>query len=312
MSSPNAWLRPALADRLVTSWYAYDQRIHGELKQRAEAELKARSSVEQVKQTSGKYSESEFVRGESPRKKNHDPGHSITLSGRDWDQTMQKLGAIFGNSTCSGKRVASKGLAVAASSKAGETPKDAAITLLRTGALSPLQEDQDRYYATAILNKSNDCLKLATVSWLKEPFESWLARTGNQPVAVEAVPSIDYTLPTILSGGCVEDTWSATAGPPDGRQHHTAIWTGSEMIVWGGEVYTHLSFASGGRYNPSTDTWTITSAINAPAARAYHTAIWTGTEMIVWGGGVSDLLNTGGRYDPGTDTWTATSIDQCA
>src|SRR5881396_2930026 len=33
--------RPALADRLLTSWYAYDQRIHGDLKQRAEAELQA-------------------------------------------------------------------------------------------------------------------------------------------------------------------------------------------------------------------------------------------------------------------------------
>lgn len=31
--------RPALAERLVTNWYAYDQRIHGELKQRAEAEV---------------------------------------------------------------------------------------------------------------------------------------------------------------------------------------------------------------------------------------------------------------------------------
>jgi hypothetical protein len=31
--------RPALAERLLTSWYAYDQRIHGELKERAEAEL---------------------------------------------------------------------------------------------------------------------------------------------------------------------------------------------------------------------------------------------------------------------------------
>ena len=31
--------RPALAERLLTNWYAYDQRIHGELKQRAEAEL---------------------------------------------------------------------------------------------------------------------------------------------------------------------------------------------------------------------------------------------------------------------------------
>src|SRR5438105_15183933 len=33
--------RPTLAERLLTSWYAYDQRIHGELKQRAEAELQA-------------------------------------------------------------------------------------------------------------------------------------------------------------------------------------------------------------------------------------------------------------------------------
>src|SRR5438270_4120981 len=33
--------RPALAERLVTSWYARDERIHGELKQRAEAELQA-------------------------------------------------------------------------------------------------------------------------------------------------------------------------------------------------------------------------------------------------------------------------------
>ena len=33
--------RPALAERLLTNWYAYDERIHGDLKQRAEAELQA-------------------------------------------------------------------------------------------------------------------------------------------------------------------------------------------------------------------------------------------------------------------------------
>src|SRR5258705_13894982 len=36
--------RPALAERLLTNWYAYDQRIHGELKQRAEADLLANST----------------------------------------------------------------------------------------------------------------------------------------------------------------------------------------------------------------------------------------------------------------------------
>jgi hypothetical protein len=72
------------------------------------------------------------------------------------------------------------------------------------------------------------------------------------------------------------------------------VWTGSEMIVWGG-----LSgpLNTGGRYNPSTDSWTATSPSNAPQERVSHTAVWTGMEMIVWGG--TDLtfyLNTGGRY----------------
>src|SRR5438034_7928107 len=49
--------RPVLADRLLTSWYAYDERIHGELKHRAEAELQAQPSVAQMKQLSGTYSE---------------------------------------------------------------------------------------------------------------------------------------------------------------------------------------------------------------------------------------------------------------
>ena len=55
------------------------------------------------------------------------------------------------------------------------------------------------------------------------------------------------------------------------------------MIVWGGtDDLSHLN--TGGRYNPSTDSWTATSTTNAPDARDDHTAVWTGSEMIVWGG----------------------------
>jgi hypothetical protein len=56
--------RPALAERLVTSWYAYDQRIHGDLRQRADAELQAHNTVEQMKELSGKYSEVELVKSD--------------------------------------------------------------------------------------------------------------------------------------------------------------------------------------------------------------------------------------------------------
>src|SRR4030095_7197453 len=43
--------RPALSERLVTNFYAYDQRFHRELMQRAEAALLAHPTVEQMKQT---------------------------------------------------------------------------------------------------------------------------------------------------------------------------------------------------------------------------------------------------------------------
>src|SRR5438874_6543175 len=56
--------RPALAERLLTNWYAYNQRIHGDLKQRTETELKSNPTVEKMKQLSGKYSEIELVKSD--------------------------------------------------------------------------------------------------------------------------------------------------------------------------------------------------------------------------------------------------------
>jgi hypothetical protein len=96
------------------------------------------------------------------------------------------------------------------------------------------------------------------------------------------------------------DSWTATSttNAPGPRGFHTAVWTGSEMIVWGGEVDFGNYLDTGGRYNPSTDSWTATSTTNAPSARVFHTAVWTGSEMIVWGGqNINEFhLNTGGRY----------------
>ncbi len=119
----------------------------------------------------------------------------------------------------------------------------------------------------------------------------------------------NYNLPTISDtpAGCIDDTWTTTSttNAPNGRSNQTAVWTGSEMIVWGGFAGGFLN--TGGRYDPSTDSWSATNTSNAPTARLVHTAVWTGTEMIVWGGVTGNALNTGGRYNPVTDSWTATS-----
>ena len=109
---------------------------------------------------------------------------------------------------------------------------------------------------------------------------------------------------------CTDNTWSATntLGAPSNRGGHTAVWTDSEMIVWGGFMYENQILNTGGRYNPVTNTWTATSTINAPVGRLYHKAVWTGSEMIVWGGlDGSTNLNTGGRYNPVTNTWSIMS-----
>ena len=125
--------------------------------------------------------------------------------------------------------------------------------------------------------------------------------------------NVAYTLPTISEGNppCTDDTWSATSATnaPFARTVHTAVWTGSEMIVWGG-FDGSVDVNTGARYDPSTDSWTATNTTNAPTARERHRAVWTGSEMIVWGGNSPpNFFNTGGRYNPATDTWTATSTD---
>src|SRR5207302_9570506 len=83
------------------------------------------------------------------------------------------------------------------------------------------------------------------------------------------------------------DSWTATTttNAPAGRAFDTAVWTGNEMIVWGGYVDVpnqgRIYLNTGGRYDPGTDTWTDTSIINAPLERAEHAAVWTDSEMIV-------------------------------
>ncbi len=111
------------------------------------------------------------------------------------------------------------------------------------------------------------------------------------------------------------NSWSAmaTTGAPGRRYFHSTVWTGSDMLVWGGlDGTTGTYLNSGGRYNPVSNSWSAISGINAPSPRFRHTAVWTGSMMIVWGGSITDdfhigaSLDTGGRYDFATDSWTPT------
>ena len=135
--------------------------------------------------------------------------------------------------------------------------------------------------------------------------------TGNQLIVWGGIDQSSFTV--LDTGGrynASTNSWigTDTSNAPSARMSHTAVWTGVEMIVWGGGG-KFQDFDTGSRYNPTSDSWTN---ISAPSERESHTVVWTGTEMIVWGGVFQDsdyhFLNTGGRYNPSIDSWLSTSI----
>jgi hypothetical protein len=104
------------------------------------------------------------------------------------------------------------------------------------------------------------------------------------------------------------EAWTTTTtltGAPGGRENYTLIWTGEEMIVWGGSVGASTS-NDGACYDPAGDAWVrTTSQVGAPAARIAHSAIWTGSRMLIWGGRNGGTYYADGYlYDPRKDTWS--------
>ena len=120
--------------------------------------------------------------------------------------------------------------------------------------------------------------------------------------------------PTALATGAryrlASNSWTAlpTAGAPPASSAQTAVWTGHEMLVWGGLNTNYLN--SGGRYLVASNTWSVFTTNNAPSPRAGHTAVWDGSHMIVWGGlNESNYLGSGGLYDPFADLWSPTLVN---
>jgi N-acetylneuraminic acid mutarotase len=115
------------------------------------------------------------------------------------------------------------------------------------------------------------------------------------------------------------DSWKALSPeqPPTYpfRWDHVSVWTGSRMIVWGGNMgadgVTYAPTAAGGSYDPATDSWTKLSTVGAPEARTGAIAVWTGAKMLVYGGVDENgnlPLNTGAAYDPIQDKWAPIAV----
>jgi len=121
------------------------------------------------------------------------------------------------------------------------------------------------------------------------------------------------TLNRAPAGWTLLPEWPLTA-----RDGHSVVWTGREVVVWGGNVGGDSTdpyanpFANGGAaYNPAQRSWK-TIAVAPIGGRLWHSAVWTGEEILIWGGFGDDEVTDAAAYDPATDSWRSVAASPIA
>lgn len=75
-----------------------------------------------------------------------------------------------------------------------------------------------------------------------------------------------------------------TKNAPTGRAGHVAVWTGAELIIWGGYNDTGV-LDDGAAFSPDTRQWrTLSEPGSWFKARAFARAVWTDGSMVILGG----------------------------
>jgi len=271
--------RPSLVNRLSRNFFDYDGTIHG--RARAEAEsIRTRLASGELRttQADARRTVVDLTRDPSPEP-----------SGSRLQVRPDRAASL---------RVASQNFDRAAF----ELPR-------MPGEVGAVIEGRDCYSISVLLERDTGHLRAATYKIEKRTWEDWwssveaeLSLTVRAPASAGTIGRVDIATPTVPA--CpTDDTWEPTLDDaPEWRTGHSAVWTGSEMIVWGGYKPFFALNHPGLRYDPATDTWAPISSLNAPV-RVYgdEVAVWAGDRMIV-------LSGSNAAYDPATDSWTPLSL----
>lgn len=132
---------------------------------------------------------------------------------------------------------------------------------------------------------------------------------GGEALPFEYLPDRSRKFSGLLTGARYNpqtDEWKAmsTVGASGNGRRMVVVWTGSEMLVWGGNGTEN----SGARYDPATDSWTPMSMSNGPISGYTQFTVWTGSEMIVWlGDSTADKVFVA-RYNPKENTWKSINL----
>jgi N-acetylneuraminic acid mutarotase len=146
----------------------------------------------------------------------------------------------------------------------------------------------------------------------------WLGQRGEQPPVASGVTSAPSTTPpaTVTNPPATTtqptpttqqvETWlRLAAGPISGRFAPAAVWTGHQMLVWGGDRRGRnpVSMLDGAAYDPATNRWQRIPDAPQAARGLAPAAVWTGSKLLVWMGNAPDGPAVGATYTPATRSW---------
>lgn len=298
-------IQPILVRREIHRAYWWDHEIHSSVRQTAEAELLLHDGAGWLGDVSGEYTETEWrlVGQSDPQRIEFENGVQIrSLGPQQWEAFLTELGRRWD----------------------GDAAPEGAGPDLPLHEFTRVDEEKEYFWSSVILHRDATTVRMGSYTWWKESFSKWWsANEGRFPAEVEGdvqpirlsknEPSSHIDV-TTKDREVTHDAWyplnSSDPDTPMAREQHTAVWTGTRMIIWGGTNGTQY-FNSGGVYDPATDSWSATSqGANCPTSRIDHTAIWNQNRMFIWGGwDGSTNTNTGAKYNPATDTWVAMAVD---
>lgn len=108
-----------------------------------------------------------------------------------------------------------------------------------------------------------------------------------------------------------QEDWCPLNSTTEPRAFHAAVWTGKEVLIWGGYGKDFQTFLNTGlRIDPKSGRIRPMTTHGAPEGRVDELAIWTGREMLIWGGRTpAKDFEDGTLYDPEADAWRPLNTD---
>jgi hypothetical protein len=139
----------------------------------------------------------------------------------------------------------------------------------------------------------------------------------DRPTPVLGPLLVQDATPAQLAGGRWRALPVLPAGQLDHRERAAVVWTGRQLVYWGGAGHPPVrAHADGAALDPGTNRWATLPP--APEGQQWQlegdsgVAVWTGGEVLVWGGmtipdpvaapNVATLAD-GVAYDPARRTW---------